>query len=171
MKRNETYMEGGNPLTIAMVVRKDINICGVFFRLTVISIVLSAPACLIFQRCITDFDMCCCLSLFSFERIWDHHSWKHIRFSPLYKSELICQKCLCHTGWGTKRYTFFKLQILSLSTTKSVLGLCCLCAGWDGLKVCLYVRNLAADPLIRQALKSPVAGHSSHFTGCLSSLG
>lgn len=62
MKHNETYMEGGNPLTIAMVVRKDINICGVFFRLTVISIVLSAPACLIFQRCITDFDMCCCLS-------------------------------------------------------------------------------------------------------------
>lgn len=63
--------------------------------------------------------------------------------------------------------TYFSLHILSIPITNSALGLCCssVRAGIN-LNVSQCGCNLAADPLIRQALQSPAAGHSSHFTGC-----
>lgn len=67
---------------------------------------------------------------------------------------------------------FFPLHILSISNTNLALGLHWTSVrAWVNLNVWLCGCNLAADPVIRQALQSPAAGHSSHFTGRLYSPG
>lgn len=170
-KHNETYMEGTNTLTTAMVVKKDINICRFFFRLTAISIVLSAPASLICQRCITDFDTCFCLSNSVWTNLNSSQLKTHQILPTLQIRANLPERPVPHRLRHKTSHIFlnctfyrFPLQTQFWDSVASVLDRM-------DLKVCLYVRNLAADPLIRQALKSPVAGNSSHFTGRLSSLG
>lgn len=69
-------------------------------------------------------------------------------------------------------FFFSPLHILSVSNPNLALGLrCSSVRAWVNLNVSLCGCNLAADPVIRQALQSPAAGHSSHFTGCLYSPG
>lgn len=79
----------------------------------------------------------------------------------------VCTKYVDLSFSLKKQTRHFSLHILSIPTTNSALGLCCssVQAGMN-LNVSQCGCNLAADPLIRQALQSPAAGHSSHFTGC-----